>query len=151
VRPRPRVYACTHLANSASLLLPVSNLTNLLAMSAGGLTFLGFAALMALPWLAVIGVEYAILRRFFADDLKTPPHRPPAQDVRAPRFALAVLGVTLVGFAVASTIGVNPAWVALAGALALAVRQKSSVRTLVREANPGFCLFVLARGWSCSG
>jgi Na+/H+ antiporter NhaD/arsenite permease-like protein len=29
-RPRPHVYACTHLANSASLLLPVSNLTNLL-------------------------------------------------------------------------------------------------------------------------
>ena len=28
---RPHVYACTHLANSASLLLPVSNLTNLLA------------------------------------------------------------------------------------------------------------------------
>jgi arsenical pump membrane protein len=31
VRSRPDVYACTHLANSASVLLPVSNLTNLLA------------------------------------------------------------------------------------------------------------------------
>jgi arsenical pump membrane protein len=29
--PRPHVYACSHLANTASLLLPVSNLTNLLA------------------------------------------------------------------------------------------------------------------------
>ena len=38
-----------------SLLLPVSNLTNLLAFGASGLTFLGFAALMALPWLAVLG------------------------------------------------------------------------------------------------
>jgi arsenical pump membrane protein len=37
-RPRPHVYACTHLANSASLLLPVSNLTNLLAFSASGLS-----------------------------------------------------------------------------------------------------------------
>ena len=36
VRPTPHVYACSHLANSASLLLPVSNLTNLLAMSAAG-------------------------------------------------------------------------------------------------------------------
>jgi arsenical pump membrane protein len=25
--PKPHVYACSHLANSASLLLPVSNLT----------------------------------------------------------------------------------------------------------------------------
>ena len=43
-RPRPHVYASAHLANSASLLLPVSNLTNLLAFAASGLTFLGFAA-----------------------------------------------------------------------------------------------------------
>ena len=76
VRPKPHVYACNHLANSASLLLPVSNLTNLLAMSAGGLTFLRFAGLMALPWLAVIAVEYLILRRFFADDLGTPARTP---------------------------------------------------------------------------
>jgi arsenical pump membrane protein len=53
------VYACTHLATSASLLLPVSNLTNLLAFAASGLAFGRFAALMALPWLAVIGIEYA--------------------------------------------------------------------------------------------
>jgi arsenical pump membrane protein len=38
VRARPHVYACTHLANSASL-LPVSNLTNLLAFAASGLAF----------------------------------------------------------------------------------------------------------------
>ena len=75
VRPKPHVYACNHLANSASLLLPVSNLTNLLAMSAAGLSFLSFAGLMALPWLAVIAVEYLILRRFFADDLETPPRQ----------------------------------------------------------------------------
>ena len=43
VRPRPHVYACTHLANSASLLLPVSNLTNLLAFAASGLSFVAFA------------------------------------------------------------------------------------------------------------
>ena len=37
--PRPHVYACSHLANSASLLLPVSNLTNLLALQASDLSF----------------------------------------------------------------------------------------------------------------
>ena len=47
--PRPHVYACSHLANSASLLLPVSNLTNLLAFHASGLSFMRFAGLMALP------------------------------------------------------------------------------------------------------
>ncbi len=38
INPRPHVYACSHLANSASLLLPVSNLTNLLAFHASGLS-----------------------------------------------------------------------------------------------------------------
>lgn len=52
--PRPHVYACSHLANSASLLLPVSNLTNLPAFAASGLSFTRFAALMALPWLAAV-------------------------------------------------------------------------------------------------
>jgi len=69
VLARPHAYACGHLANSASLLLPVSNLTNLLAFSVSGLSFGRFAALMALPWLAAIGVEYVVIRRFFAADL----------------------------------------------------------------------------------
>ncbi|MFI5932389.1 ArsB/NhaD family transporter [Actinoplanes sp. NPDC051494] len=146
VRPKPHVYACNHLANSASLLLPVSNLTNLLAMSAAGLSFLSFAGLMVLPWLAVIGVEYVILRRFFAADLGTPAHPVEIPDEPAPRFALVLLGVTLTGFAVAGPLGVHPAWVALAGAVVLGVRQKQPVATLVRKANPGFCVFVLALG-----
>src|SRR6478609_4493872 len=69
VRARPHVYACTHLANSASLLLPVSNLTNLLAFAASGLAFGRFAALMAVPWLAAISVEFVVFGRFFAADL----------------------------------------------------------------------------------
>src|SRR5215469_16711219 len=80
-RARPHVYACTHLANSASLLLPVSNLTNLLALAGSGLAFGRFAALRALPWLAVIGVEYAVLRRYFAADLDA--GRQPAGSVPA--------------------------------------------------------------------
>jgi arsenical pump membrane protein len=69
VRARPHAYACGHLANSASLLLPVSNLTNLLAFTVSGLSFGRFAALMALPWLAAIGVEWVVIRWFFRADL----------------------------------------------------------------------------------
>ena len=38
------LYATAHLANAASLLLPVSNLTNLLAFTAAGLSFTRFSA-----------------------------------------------------------------------------------------------------------
>ncbi|AXL93614.1 arsenic transporter [Streptomyces sp. CB09001] len=78
-RARPHVYATAHLANSASLLLPVSNLTNLLAFAASGLSFTRFAVLMALPWLAAIAVEYAVFRRFFRADLAEPVSAAPAR------------------------------------------------------------------------
>ena len=124
VPARPHVTACAHLANSASLLLPVSNLTNLLAFAASGLSFTGFAAVMAVPWLIVVGSS-----TWCSGSGSAPTCRPTTVPVdaepaaarrttdRAPRFALVVLGVTLVGFGVSSLFGVEPVWVALLGAL----------------------------------
>ena len=155
VRARPHVYACTHLANSASLLLPVSNLTNLLAFAASGLAFGRFAALMAVPWLAAIGVEYAVFGRFFASDLNTGarPRRDRAhldQGTGLPVFTLVVVALTLAGFAGASAAGVNPAWAAFAGAAVLAARALARRRvtpvSLVRAADLPFLLFVLGLG-----
>ncbi|MER7999778.1 SLC13 family permease [Streptomyces sp. NPDC095613] len=150
-RPRPHVYATTHLANSASLLLPVSNLTNLLAFTASGLSFTRFAALMALPWVAAIAVEYAVFRRWFAADLAAGAHVPGTDERRPmPVFTVVVLGLTLAGFVVTSFAGVEPLWAALGGAAVLAVRALFRRRTtaggLVRAASPLFCLFVLALG-----
>ncbi|MFC1411606.1 SLC13 family permease [Streptacidiphilus sp. N1-12] len=151
-RTRPHVYATAHLANSASLLLPVSNLTNLLAFTASGLGFTRFAVLMAPAWLLVIGLEYLVFRRFFRTDLAVAGGPPPgqAEPVPMPRFTLLVLVLTLAGFAVTSFAGINPAWAALAGALVLAARalarRRTTVRTLAGAAAPLFCLFVLALG-----
>jgi arsenical pump membrane protein len=122
-RPRPHVYTCTHLSNTASLLLPVSNLTNLLAFAALGLSFTRFAALMGLPWLVAIGTEYLVFRRFFATDLDAGAQAPPTAEPReVPVFALATVACALAGFVLTSALGVNPAWAAFAGAAVLAVR-----------------------------
>ncbi|MDT0609323.1 SLC13 family permease [Streptomyces lancefieldiae] len=158
-RARPHVYATAHLANSASLLLPVSNLTNLLAFTASGLSFTRFAALMALPWLAAIAVEYLVFRRFFRADLAEPVsvgsgshtgHGAPGGALGVPRFTVVVLALTLAGFAVASPAGLEPAWAALGGVLVLGVRALSrrhvTPRELVGAASPLFCLFVLCLG-----
>jgi arsenical pump membrane protein len=146
-RPRPHAYASAHLANSASLLLPVSNLTNLLAFAASGLSFLGFAAVMSLPWLAVIAAEYLLFRWFFRTDLRAPASAmPDGVTPPIPRYALVVLVLTLVGFSVAQPVGVHPAWIAAAGALALAIPRRTSPLVLLREANPAFCAFVVALG-----
>ncbi|WP_236082468.1 SLC13 family permease [Acidipropionibacterium jensenii] len=141
-RPRPYVYGTAHLANSASLLLPVSNLTNLLALSAAGLTFPRFAALMVGPWLVAILIEYVAHRRYFATDLSVsaglgeqdshdqavddrPESGPREQDAQsretaAPVFSLVVLALTLTGFVVLSTLGAEPFWAALVGVLIIA-------------------------------
>ena len=147
VAARPHMYACTRLANSASLLLPVSNLTNLLAFAKSGLSFGRFTALMLLPWLVVCVAEWATLRQWFRRDLLGRTRAVPV--VRAaPRYALAVLIATVALFVVASSVSVSPAWAALTGCIALLVprirRRAVSVPRLVAEASPGFCAFVLA-------
>ncbi len=169
VRARPHAYACGHLANSASLLLPVSNLTNLLAVADSGLSFTRFAALMALPWLAAVAVEYGVIRWFFAADLAPRPGRggdrrddaasgdsgdddeqATRPDGAVPLFSLTVVGATLAGFVVASLVGVNPAWAALGGALLLSVRalarRTTTPAAIARSADVPFGLFVVALG-----
>src|SRR5260370_4727246 len=69
MNPEPDVFATAHLANSASLLLPVSNLTNLLVFNLSGLSFTHFAALMLLPTLAAIAVDWLVLNPYFAAPL----------------------------------------------------------------------------------
>lgn len=164
----PHVYATAHLANAASLLLPVSNLTNLLAFEASGLSFGRFTALMTLPWLVAIGLDYAVIRLRFASRLRRV--RPGSgtaggdgagadggAEAAPPRLAITVVLLVLVGFVVCSALGVEIVWPALAGVVVLLVRRlvapsggrDGAVRELagvLRAANPLFLLFVLALG-----
>jgi arsenical pump membrane protein len=180
VDPRAPLYACAHLANSASLLLPVSNLTNLLAFRASGLSFLHFAGLMALPTVAVVVVEWVVLARWAPDvttrrgrrsraadaapqplDPAPAPMAGGAPDPTAPgdlpRFGLVVVGLTLIGFALSSLAGIDPVWVAVAGAAAISlpalVARRATPASLVRSLQPGFLVFVLALGVivACAG
>jgi arsenical pump membrane protein len=151
VPAKPHAYATAHLANSASLLLPVSNLTNLLAFGAAGLSFLHFTAVMTLPWLIAIAIEFVLLRWIFARSLAVAPtHDTEADKVRVPVFVLVVLGLTLVGFALTSLVGLSPAWAALAGAVVLGVhglaRGRATVAGIVDALDVPFLAFVLCLG-----
>jgi arsenical pump membrane protein len=148
VPARPHLYATAHLSNSASLLLPVSNLTNLLAFSAAGLSFTRFSVLMAAPWVAAVAVEYVLLRLVFRRDLTDVQPEAPPPAAERPVFVLVVLGLTLAGFAVTSFLGLSPAWAALAGAVVLGVRslaqRRSTIGGIARSVHVPFLLFVLA-------
>jgi arsenical pump membrane protein len=149
--PRPHLYASAHLANTASLLLPVSNLTNLLAFAAAELSFTRFGLLMAAPWLVAVAAEYWMFRWFFAGDLSVNVDGADVPRSQAfPLFTLVVLALTLAGFAVADLLGVAPAWAAFGGSVVLAVhglaRRRSTVRGIVKAVNLPFLAFVLALG-----
>jgi arsenical pump membrane protein len=151
VPARPHAYATAHLANSASLLLPVSNLTNLLAFGAAGLSFVHFTAVMTLPWLAAVGAEFVMLRWLFARGLSVvPTHDTKPESVQVPVFALVVLALTLAGFAVTSLFGLSPVWAALAGAVILGVhslaRGRSTVSGIGKALDLPFLAFVLCLG-----
>jgi arsenical pump membrane protein len=148
--PRPHLYATAHLANSASLLLPVSNLTNLLAFAVVPVSFTRFAGLMALPWLVAIAVEAVGLRAVFRADFSA--RLAAARESREPlpRFATTVVAITVVGFPVASGFGLAPVWVATAGAVVLVMHRllggRTTVREIFRSTSPSFCLYVLGLG-----
>ena len=149
VRSRPHLYACAHLANSGSLLLPVSNLTNLLAFAATGLSFGRFTALMALPWTTSCLLDWLALRWYFRGDL-TRDSQHSVDLPAAPRYALTILTGTVAGFVVTSAIDVPPAWAAWLGVVALAApalkARRTTWRRMAGETSPGFVLFVLALG-----
>lgn len=147
----PGAYACLRMANSASLLLPVSNLTNLLALPHLDLTFAGFAVTMAPVLAAVLVVEYAVLRFVFRRELSAPPTG--GDDVAAPAIALfpvVVVALMLAGFAASSPFGVEPWVVSSVAALVLVGwarhRRLLGARDVAHAVHPGFACFVLALG-----
>ena len=149
--PWPNAHTSLRMANSASLLLPVSNLTNLLALPYLGLSFAGFVGAMAPVLAAVLIVEYAALRWLFRRELKAPLAEPEPEDtVTGARFPVVVVGVMLVGFLVGGQLGWHPFWCSGAAALVLVAwarrRGLVAARDVLAAAHPGFAVLVLALG-----
>ncbi|MBT2534423.1 arsenic transporter [Arthrobacter sp. ISL-48] len=81
--PLPFALTTVWLANTASLLLPISNLTNLLAQhSLGGISPAGFAALLWAPSVAAIVVPLVFVGVVFRRDLRKRYSRIPVGRVR---------------------------------------------------------------------
>ncbi|MCU1412560.1 MAG: arsenic transporter [Rhodoglobus sp.] len=130
--PLPFALTTVWLANTASLLLPVSNLTNLLAQHAlGGISPFAFAALMAVPAVVAILVPVLVLLVISRRALFTR-YEPDAPAPAADRVLLVASAAVVVLLLPALVSGL-PVWIpALAAALVLlvffAVRRRSVLR-----------------------
>lgn len=134
----PLAMTTVWLANTASLLLPVSNLTNLLAADRVALETRAFAARMWLPQLAVLAVTMALLwafywrRRMRGEDAYDPPAPAPVRDrvlfsatgVACLLFIAAILGGVHTGV----QLGVAATVAAAVAVAAFAVRDRSALR-----------------------
>ncbi|MDL4770924.1 MULTISPECIES: SLC13 family permease [Thermomonosporaceae] len=134
----PLAMTTVWLANTASLLLPVSNLTNLLAADQVALETPAFAARMWAPQLAVLAVTMALLwvffwrRRMRGADTYDPPVPAPVRDrVLFSATGLACLlfvGAILAGVHTGVQLGVAASAAALVAVAAFAVRDRSALR-----------------------
>jgi arsenical pump membrane protein len=107
IDPLPLAAIPLLLASLASSMLPVSNLTNLIAVERVGLTTGDLLAHLGLPTLAAIGVGWWAFRRRHPIALAATVYEPP--DRVALRRGGIVVGGVLVGFVVGPGIGVA-AW-----------------------------------------
>ncbi|WP_424637223.1 SLC13 family permease [Embleya sp. AB8] len=131
----PLAMTTVWLANTASLLLPVSNLTNLLAADRVALSPVGLAARMWAPQLASIVVTMGCLWLFYWRRGRRGAERYAAAQVHRPAdpVLFRVCAVACGGFLLAILVDAVPLWAAstAAGAVvvvAFGVRQRSVLR-----------------------
>jgi len=145
LRPLPFALLAVWLANTTSLLLPVSNLTNLLAVQREQLPTASFAGRMALPELAALVVTVGYLGLLFRRDLAgryQVPTPSPVADVAT----LRVCAAACLALAPAVLAGA-PAWAAAGACAAVAVAPFAARRRHeLRPALVPWRLLVLTEG-----
>jgi len=157
----PYVVLCAFIANVGSMLLPISNLTNLLFSDAFHQTFAAFAARMIVPQLVALVTTYAILRWHFRHEL---PSRFANQSLPDPAsvvpnhfyfvICIAVLSVVLVCYFLAPLIGLEPYVFAFAASAVLAIAGLLAGRVQVRtvlELSWDLFPFVIGLSLPCRG
>jgi arsenical pump membrane protein len=140
---RATAMATIRVANTGSTLLPVSNITNLLAFTATGLSFVQFAWLMLPAWIVGVAAELAVVRWWFRRDVVVDPTADVAEAPVVPLFPAAVVVAVLLSLAG----GAEP-WVpAVAGAIILSIyalaRGTTTRDDLLEAANIPLALLVL--------
>ncbi len=163
LRPLPFVFACTYTANTASLFLPISNLTNLLAYNAFDISFIRFGVVMFLPAVLAVAANLLVFLVLFRGDLVGGYSEDHFFEAENPAFfrlaAGGVVGV-LVAFFAAPILGVPIGLMALVGGAAVVSAARLfgwvSFRAVSSEVSWGLFalvigLFVVVRGAEDAG
>jgi arsenical pump membrane protein len=123
---KPFLFACAFVANTGSLLLQVSNLTNLLFAGAFHWSFFAFTLRMALPQILVLALNLFLFRWLFRSSL---PDSFQAEELPKPgdvvrdegffRTATLIFLAVILGYFVGAALHVPPYVFAISGAVLL--------------------------------
>jgi arsenical pump membrane protein len=137
----PYVILCAFAANVGSLMLPISNLTNLLFADAFRQTFAAFAARMIMPQLVALASTFAVLRWRFRRDLPSSfdnKSLPDPDSVVPNRFyfmvCMTTLGAVLSGYFLAPLVNIEPYVCAFAACGVLLIAGMATGRVQIRIA-----------------
>jgi arsenical pump membrane protein len=122
VQLMPLAFTVVFVANCGSLLFPVSNLTNLLAVQQLNISFFDYTSRMWLPSLLVLVATWVVLRLWFRRSFSgtfTVEERPTISDPVVFRAGVVVCVAMLPAFFVAGILGFPVEVVALSAALIL--------------------------------
>ena len=122
----PFLIACAFISNTGSLLLPVSNLTNLLFQGAFKFSFAAFALRMIVPQIVVVIFNYLLFKFYFRNEL---PARFDIAELQEPNSviidkkyfqgAIIILIAVTIAYFVGSFYGIAPYVIALIASAAL--------------------------------
>jgi arsenical pump membrane protein len=136
----PFLYGAVFMANSASLLLPGSNLTNLIVLTHEHVTGHVFAERMLPAWIAAVVSTILILALVYRRRLGV--ERLPALEARRLRAGPGTLGVAVAAILV--LVLQRPAIPVLAAAFVLAILARLPRRVVISAANPSLLVSVFA-------
>ena len=151
--PLPFLFACTFVANIGSLILPVSNLTNLLLVNRLDLPFGDFVRVMWLPNMVALLTTLLMFLWLFREQLETAHSEEPEviPGVATPRWRALIGGLLVAVILALLVVGFAewPIWIpAVAGAavmLVLAIaNRRITVTHIVHDLSLSLFVFVIA-------
>jgi len=123
LKPLPFMFACGFIANTASLFMPISNLTNLLIYRSLDFSFIRFSLIMFIPGLLAVVTNAALFSYLFRRDLHGhySPHAEPFRPANRAFFSLSIVGLATILLAIfaASVVQIPIGVVALVGGIGL--------------------------------
>jgi arsenical pump membrane protein len=147
LNPLPYVFACAFIANTASMMLPISNPVNLLPVDRFGITLGDYLHFLLLPTVLAIAVNVVLFILIFRKVISSPfTHDATGFAVKTDNFFIFTcvgLVLTAIGYIVTSVYGLPLSWPALGGAVLLLTGGFVFRRLSLKKVNSGISWSIL--------